>query len=144
MISRILPTNEYKYKPPIVETILKLNETKTEILDSYFTKNFIASELKIGKLTMRNIIAENKMYNNHYYIEYSKCPQELLNKYNKPINRIISANSKQIKQINPITNEIVIFNTLTEIYIKFGIATSTIIDAIKNNTVCSGFIWQYL
>ena len=142
-LSKALPTVNFKSKIPIRSTILKINSTKTEIIDSFYTKEFLWKELKIAKKTLRNIIVNNKLYNNHYYIEYSKCPIELLAKYNKPINRVIPAHSKAIKQINPISKEVIIFNTLNEINIKYGFASSTIIDAINNKNVFGGFLWDF-
>jgi hypothetical protein len=139
----ILPTNKYKYNPPIRDSILQLNSTKTEILDSFYTKDYIAKKLNVSKKRMKDIIIKNEIYNDNYYIEYNKCPQELLSKYKIPINRIISNNSKQIKQINIISNESIIFNSLHEIYIKLGIADKTITEAIKNKVSCNGFLWQY-
>ena len=142
-IANILPTVNFKAKPPIRSTILKLNSTKTEILDSFYTKEFLGKELKISKIKVKNIITHNKLYNNNYYIEYLKCPDDLLIKYNKPINRIIPTNSKSIKQINPLNNEVVIFNTFNEIYIKYSFCSSTLIYAIKNKTIHGGFLWEY-
>jgi len=142
-ISNILPTVNLKTKSPIISSILKLNSTKTEIVESFYTKHFLWKELKIGKDRIKKIIENNELYNNNYYIEYLKCPKELLVKYNKPINRIIPSHSKAIKQINPITNEIIIFNTLSELYIKYGFCSSTIIDAIENKTIYGGFLWDY-
>ena len=48
-----------------------------------------------------------------------------------------------IKQINPITKEVVIFNTLTEISIRFGYANTTIKDAIEKKQTFGGFLWEY-
>lgn len=92
---------------------------------------------------MRKIIENGEMYNNRYYIEYNKCPQDLLNNYKKPINRIIPPHSKLIKQIHPITKESITFNSLSEINIKLGICSKTILNAIENNFVSNGYIWQY-
>lgn len=142
--SIIVPeTNHYKNKMPIRDSILKLNDMKTEILDSYSSKDILANYLGISKSKIRKIIASNEKFNNYYYIEYSKCSQELLLKYDKPINRIIPTHSKIIKQINPVTNEIVIFNSLHEINIRFGYSSTTIIDVIKNKQVYGGFLWEY-
>ena len=41
------------------------------------------------------------------------------------------------------TNEIIIFNTLNELYIKYGFCSTTIIDSIKNKTIHGGFLWDY-
>ena len=50
---------------------------------------------------------------------------------------------KLIKQINPITNEFIIFNSLHEINIRFGYSSKTIIGAIKSKQTYGGFIWEY-
>ena len=142
-ISKAEPTVLFKNKSPIINTILELNETKTEILDSYYTKNYLASKLGITKLKVRNIILNNIKYNDKYYIEYHKCPIELIQKYNKPINRILPTHSKQIKQIHPITKEIVIFNSLSEISIKLNYSSKPILDAINNKLLYGGYLWEY-
>jgi len=127
----------------IVGTIIQLNDTKTEILDSFCTKAYAAKKLGIGKTRMRKIITDKTIINNCYYLEFHNCPKDLLDKYNKPINKLITNNSKQIKQINPITGEIVIFNSLLELNIKLGFTRIPIKNAIENKTMWSGYIWEY-
>jgi hypothetical protein len=129
--------------PSIVSSILQLNDTKTKILNSFSTKDYVAQTLNIDKTRMRKIVADGIKINNCYYVEYENCPKELLDNYNKPINRIIHTHSKQIKQINPISKESIVFNTLNEISIKFGYASRTILDAIENKTIWGGFIWEF-
>jgi prophage antirepressor-like protein len=142
-IASIQPTQEYRYKAPVIDTIVEINYDKTEITNTFYTKDYASEFLKIAKLKMKKIIQNNELYNNHYYVEYSKCPKELIDNYNKPINRIISNNSKQIKQIHPITKNIIVFNSLSEIYIKFGISSKTIIKAIESKCIYNGFLWEY-
>lgn len=142
-ISKVEPTVDLKMKSPVIDTILQLNIYKSEIIDSYYTKDYVAKKLNIGRLRMKKIIQNGEMYNNRYYIEYNKCPQNLIDNYKKPINRIIPPHSKLIKQIHPITKESITFNSLSEISIKFGFASKTIINAIENNVICNGYIWQY-
>jgi hypothetical protein len=78
----IIPeTNKYKNKTPIRDSILELNTEKTDILNSFSTKDILAKKLKIGKERMKRIIHNNEQYDEKYYLEYNKCPQELLNKY---------------------------------------------------------------
>ena len=48
-----------------------------------------------------------------------------------------------IKQINPITNEFIIFNSLNEISIRFGYGSNTIINAIKSKKTYCGFLWEF-
>jgi hypothetical protein len=141
-ISTIKPT-EQSNKPSIINSILQLNATKTKILDSFYTKEAIAKKLGIGKLRMTKIIKDGTKFNDNYYVEYYKCPEKLIDEYKKPINRVIRTHSKQIKQINNITKDTVIFNSFNEIYIKLGYASKTIKEAIDNKTLLGGSKWEY-
>lgn len=142
-IVNIKPTVEYNSKPSIIDTILQVNNDKTKIINSFYTKDYTAKHLQITKLKMKKIVQNCELYNDYYYIEYYKCPQKLLDDYKIPINRIIPSHSKQIKQIHPVTKQEITFNSLQEIYIKLGFASKTIIQAIESNSVCNGSLWQY-
>jgi hypothetical protein len=126
-----------------VDPILQLNSTKTEIVDSFKSKEYLSKILKIGELKMKKIIKNDVKYNDYYYVEYSKCPKELVAKYNKPINRSTRSYAKKIKQINPNTRETTIFNSLNEILLKFGYANNTTKNAIANKTLLGGCMWEY-
>ena len=143
-IANIEPTNEYRFKASANNTIIKLNSNKTKILDSFSTKHDLEEHLNIGRLKMSQIINKNEIYNNHYYIEYKNCPQELLDKYDKPINKMVPKYSKIIEQTNVISNQSLIFNSLTEIYNKLGITSATIMKAVKNKTVYAGYKWELI
>jgi hypothetical protein len=143
-ISKVPKTNTDIKKPSIINTIIELNSTKTEILDTYNTKDKILKKYKISKKTLIDIIEDNKLFDDKYFIEYHKCPQDLIDKYDKPINRLLHKNAKQIKQIHPITKDIVIFNTFTEIQNKFGICPKTIKNAIDEKIVHYGYLWEYV
>ncbi len=141
-VSKIQPTN-IKHKPYKISTILKLNSSKSEIIETYPNKIILMDELKISKPTLRKIINNNKLYNQHYYIEYDNCPENLLKKYNKPINKNISPLAKAIKRIDPLTGEITIFNSFNDVYVKTGIPHITIQNAIKDKQVHVKFYWEY-
>ena len=142
-IVNIQPTENYETKASIISTILQLNKDKTEIINTFHTKDFLAKELNLSKPKMKKIIQNEELHNDYYYIEHHKCSEELLKNYKKEINRKVPTNSIQIKQIHPITKEIVIFNSLTEIYIKFGVSSSTIKKAIENKLLNNGYLWEY-
>jgi len=129
--------------PPIRETIIHINEEKTDIIETYVTKDIAAKQFRISKLTMRNIIRNSEKFNNGYFVEFSKCPKELIDKYDKPIYTLNHVNSKKIKQICPQTNNVVIFNNLNDISIKYGICSATIIKAINSKSIYSGSLWEY-
>ena len=103
----ITPTLEYKSSTPIRDAILKLNDTKNLIIETFTTKDEAAKILGIAKLTMRNIIKNQEKHNMYYYIENSKCPLHIIEKYDKPIFGINSIHAKKIKQINNVVTNIV-------------------------------------
>ena len=131
-------------KPPIIDTIVKINSTQTKIVDTFYTKNDAAKNLNIGKVRMKKIIENNELHNEHYYVELTKCPQELIKNYDQSINKIIRNNSKQIQRIDTITGETIIFNSLNEINIKLGICSNTILNIIDNDKAYNGFKWKFL
>lgn len=138
------PTNEYNSLPPIRETIIQLNEDKSEILETFTSKDIAAKKFKIGKTRMRHIIKTDEKFNSCYFVEFSKCPAELLVKYNRPIDKPLSNNSKQIKQTHCLSNVSSTFDSLNEIYVKYGICSKTVIGAIENKTVLNGSYWEYV
>jgi len=137
------PTVELKNSPPIRETIIHINEEKSAIIETYLSKDIAAKQFNIAKLRMRNIIKNTEKFNSGYFVEFSKCPKELIDKYDKPIYTPVHVNSKKIKQICPQTNNVVIFNNLNDICIKYGICSATIIKAINSKNTYSGSLWEY-
>jgi hypothetical protein len=142
-IAQIQPTKESKKKHPIYDSILELNSDKTQIIQSYSGKNDMAKNLNISKTLASEIIANNTKYDNKYYIELYKCPKDLLDNYSGTIKKRIITNTKLVKQINPVTNEEIIFNSMTEITRLLGYNCKTINKAIKNKIILYGFRWEY-
>ena len=138
------PTCEYKSQPPIRETIIQLNEDKTKIIETFTSKDIAAKKFNIGKLRMRNIIKTSEKFNSCYFVVFSKCPSNLLESYEQNIQHPHNNNSKQIKQTHQLSNNFMIFKNLNEIYIKHGICSKTIINAIENKTIYSGSLWEYV
>ena len=139
----LLPTVENKNLAPIRNTIVQLNQLKNEIVHTFLSKDILAKHFNIGKIRMRNIIRNGECFNSSYFIELHTCPQDLIDKYDKPIHSLLHINSKKIKQINPMSNDIIIFNNFNEISMKYGIASKTIIRAIESKNIYSGSFWEY-
>jgi hypothetical protein len=139
----IKPTKEFNRKPSITNTIYQLNSAKTEIIDTFPTIRFMAKKMKMSRSTISNIIKNKKKYNENYYVKFTECPANLIEKYDKKIEKRQYKKSKQVKQINPITAQTIIFDSSSDIYRKYGIVPRTIREAIKNKTVCNGFLWEY-
>jgi len=142
-VVNILPTVEAKTRSSNVSTILQLNYAKTEICDSFITRQKAAKALGISCTKLNSIIANGDKYCNYYYIELNKCSKELLDKYEKPIKKFTYSNAKLIKQTNPLTKQIFIFNSMSDIYRKYSITSRTIVNAINSKTICNGFLWEY-
>ena len=142
-ISKALPTVLPK-STQSSEMIFQLNETKTEILDSFPTQKELAGKLGVSKDKLYKIIKNDMKFNNCYFAFSSKCSAELIKKYNGVTTRTIYASScGKIKQINPITGNEIIFNTFDEIDIKLGFRRVTIKKAIENKSLWGGSLWEY-
>jgi hypothetical protein len=137
----INPTN--KSLKRIIEPILELNSDKSKILNSYVNQTAMIDQLKISKGRIRKIIVNELTYNNKYYIELSKCPKELITAYNDKISYKKNHNAKSIKQINPTTKEVKIFNSLRDIESCYGFRNGTIINAINKKHLHGGFLWEF-
>lgn len=139
-IANLDPTKEKVAKR---ETIVKLNELQTEILDTYSSIQKAAESNNLSRPTMRKYIQNNIEYDNCYFIELKKCPTDIVKNYNGKINKYTGPNSKKVKQINNQTKKCIIFNSLTEVYLKLGITQQTILNAINNKSVCNGCLWMF-
>lgn len=73
---------EYSLVGPTVEIVGSCPFFK--IIETFYTKDFTAKHLNIGKTTMKDIIKNGTLYNNSYFVEIYKCSKELLESYDKP------------------------------------------------------------
>lgn len=94
-----------------------------------------------------NSIKNNVLCKGHHFNFYNKCTEEQKNKYlenNKLPERIRHFNSIKVKQINPITNEIMeIHDSFTAIRSKFQISLAKIKQVIKDDEIYRGYKWSY-
>ncbi len=142
-LMNIQPTVISAKSHPVYDCIVELNNDKTEILNTYATKKDLANHLNLSKNKLKDIMINNIQYDNKFYIEYYRCPKNLLDNYTGTIKKRLVTNTKLIKQTNPITNEITIFSSMSEITRLLGYSCKTIHKAIKNQSVYCGFKWDY-
>jgi prophage antirepressor-like protein len=94
-----------------------------------------------------NSIKNNALCKGHRFKFFSKCTEEQKNKYlenNKLPENNRNFNSKKVKQINPITNEVmVIYNSFTELRSKLQIGSTKIKQVIKDDEIYKGYKWSY-
>lgn len=140
-ISNILPTVEIKHNNTGI--VCKLNMTKTAIITTYPNKTILAKELQHNIRTVRRIVDNQELCGEYYYVLYNKCPKELIDKYDKPINKHNPSYAKKIKRIDPVTNQITLYNSLSELCTKMTISNPKILKAIETKTIYKGYMWNF-
>ena len=61
-----------------------------------------------------------------------------------PINRHNFANIKRIKQIDPITKQCIIFNSMSDVYRRLGISFKPLTKAINEKIIYHGHLWEFV
>jgi hypothetical protein len=141
-ISKAKPTVEKKEYN--VDVILKIDETKTRILNSYATKQKCFTELGITKKRLNKIIDENIKHNGFYYVFHKNCPKELLKDYSgMSLRAMRTEEERRIERIDCATKQSYIFENYSEIKVRLGYKMETIRKAIISNTLYNGFIWRF-
>jgi hypothetical protein len=140
-ISKAKPTTNKTNR--ITEPIVKMNESKTEIIDIYNNQEECFLNNGLTKAKLKELILNNTLFHNIYFCKISDCDPEILHKYN--ISNTLfkkQTKSKSIIAINPLTKEEIIFKTISEIPIKLGGTSCSINSAIKNKTIYNGYYWK--
>lgn len=131
-----------------VEFIVMLDNTKTKIIEIFSGQKEASENRKLAStLCIYKSIKYNIECKGHYFILYSNCPNDLLDKYletNKLPEIKRHFNAVKVKQINPINNELIEeFSSYNEVCLKYQISLKKIKEAIKTNEIYKGFKWSY-
>mgnify|MGYP000742699942 CR=1 FL=1 len=78
------------------------------------------------------------------YVEKVVKGQENVLWPGKPIYFAKTSGTTSGSKYIPITKESIIFNTLSEISVKLGFASTTIQDAIETKTMWGGYMWEFV
>lgn len=136
---KINPTNKILIDGNKIERVIQLDKHK-KFVKIYPTKSELCKFLHIGLVKLNRFIEEEKILNDFYYVnESSYTGDVILDNDNYEIH-----NSKQIKETNTETNEVIIYQTMKELYEKRGISRCTLRNCIKNNRVCDKYKWEYV
>jgi hypothetical protein len=136
---KINPTNKIILETNKIERVVQLDKNK-KFVKLYSTKSELCKSLHIGLVRLNKYIEEEKILNDYYYVNESSYNDEIPDEFdNYEIH-----NSKQIREINIETNEIIIYQTMKELYDKRGICRQTLRNCIKNNRVCDKYKWEYV
>lgn len=136
---KILPTNKILVPGNKIENVIQLDVNKN-FVKVYSTKSELCKVLHIGLVKLNKHIEEEKILNDFYYINESSYDKEIPE---DSVNYEVH-NSKQIKESNTETNEIIIYKTMKELYEKRGISRCTLRNCIKNNRICDKYKWEYV
>lgn len=139
---KINPTNKIIIDCNKVERIVQLDKDK-KFVKIYSTKSELCKLLHIGLVKLNRYIEEEKIFNEFYYVNESSYNDDIPSLDDNNNNYEIH-NSKQIRELNIETNEIIIYKTMKELYEKRGISRCTLRNCIKNNRVCDKYKWEYV
>ena len=136
---KINPTNKILTDGNKIEKVIELDKNK-KFVKIYPTKSELCKLLHIGLVKLNRYIEEEKILNEFYYVNESSYNGDIPYEF---VNYEIH-NSKQIRETNTETNEIIIYQTMKELYEKRGISRCTLRKCIKNNRVCDKYKWEYV
>ena len=136
---KINPTNKIVIDGNKIEKVIQLDKNK-KFIKIYPTKSELCKLLHIGLVKLNRYIEEEKILNEFYYVNESSYNGDIPYEF---VNYEIH-NSKQIRETNTETNEIIIYKSMKELYEKRGISRCTLRNCIKNNRVCDKYKWEYV
>ena len=135
-------TNKITIDGNKIENVIQLDKNKN-FVKIYKTKSELCKLLHIGLVKLNRYIEEEKILNEFYYVNESSYNGDKRLLPDEFVNYEIH-NSKQIRETNTETNEIIIYQTMKELYEKRGISRETLRKCIKNNRVCDKYKWEYV
>lgn len=122
--------------------IAMLNIDKTKIIKIFKLSKDAAKEILQHPSAMSNAIKHSSPLNNHYWIHWENVDvllQDDFLKINPPPTKQPNIRGIQIKQIHPITNEIVkLFVSYTDIQKELKISVKKIKELIESNEIYKG------
>jgi len=83
-------------------------------------------------MKLNKYIQEEKLLNDFYYVNEKNYDGNILDDEHFEIH-----NTKQIKETNIETDEIIIYKSMQEVYDKRGICRATLRNCIKDNRICN-------
>ena len=135
---QINPTNKIILEAKKIERVIQLDKNK-QFVKTYKTKSELCKLLHIGVVKLNKYIEEEKILNEFYYVNESSYDGNISDNEEYEI-----FSSKQIRERNIETNEIIIYKSMKELYEKRGIARCTLRKYIKNDKICDKYKWEYV
>ena len=135
---KINPTNKIILEANKIERVIQLDKNK-QFVKIYKTKSELCKILHIGVVKLNKYIEEEKILNEFYYVNESSYNGNISDNEEYEIH-----NSKQIRETNIETNEIIIYKSMKELYEKRGIVRGTLRRYIKNDKICDKYKWEYV
>ena len=121
------------------ENIVKLNLEKTQILEIFTGVKDLSQKLIHPPKRVKKFVDLNETYNGYYYLRISQCPDNILKLYTRPIKKL----TKGIIQINPLTKEKTVHESINNICVKLGSTISVLLECINTKTMHKGSFWKF-
>ena len=119
--------------------MIQLDKNK-KFIKIYPTKSELCKLLHIGLVKLNRYIEEEKILNEFYYVNESSYNGDIPNEF---VNYEIH-NSKQIRETNTETNEIIIYKSMKELYTKLNITLEKLRYVIKNQEIINDCKYEFV
>lgn len=125
--------------------IAMLDIHKKKIVQVFPDQISVGKERKLAPGSVCSAIKRGSLSSGHYFVYYEDCSDGLkekyLSKYPLP-NKIARKNAKVIKQLHPVSKEIIReYNSMTQIQKEFQVSLLTLKKAINEDTILKNFRW---
>jgi hypothetical protein len=131
-----------------LELIAMLDINKENIIQVFTDQITAAQSRNLTTTTgIYNSIKKDRLCSGHYFCHYSKCSDIMKTNFlanNKLPERYKRHNAKPVKKLNPITLEVIeIYNSYTDVTLKYKITMDKLKEIITNKKPYKGFRWSY-
>ncbi len=129
--------------------VAELNKEKNKITKVYSNQKKLTEEKGYKSTSwISTIISRQQILNDHYYLCWSDCSDELQEEYFKnnelPEELNISPHQIRISRLDPNTNEVLHnYSTVTEVTTKYKMTRRTLYSAISGKLIKRDFKWCF-
>jgi hypothetical protein len=99
------------------------------------------SSLEISHKQATKILEHKELFNGFFYLKKSDCVDICkhidASSYSNP-------SSKKIKQTNTLTKEVIVHNSMQDVFRLHGLSRQTIKKYINSKTEYCGYFWEYV
>ena len=143
---QVLPPNVIQKSSVNIGYIAMLDLDKKVIMQVFDSMKTAGAARKLkGLSAISNAITRQSQSTGHYWMMWNDCDQALKDAFlvkNELPDKIVRVNGVPIKQLHPITREIIkTFSCTEEVIREFHFGRKTLKEAIEYKNIAKGFMW---